>query len=119
MSTLQEGLSKENILIIDDSRDNLRLLSGILIEQGVLLEDVREGPADIDQLVAAISSLDRDDEQLWTKSGAPATGALEEVLGSAVSAADRDAAWKAYQESTRCAATRPLTTSASRSARLN
>ena len=48
---------------------------------------------------AAIEALDPADESAWTKAGAPATDALEAALGFKVSAAERDAAWAAIEDS--------------------
>lgn len=49
----------------------------------------------IDRLVAAIPDLTDED---YTGSGKPEVAALERLAGVDVTAADRDAAWSAYQE---------------------
>ncbi len=46
----------------------------------------------------AIASLDREDESLWLKSGAPDAKAVTEVLGWKVTAAERDEVWGAQQD---------------------
>jgi len=64
-------------------------------------EDAGDAGADADrraQILAAIRDLleadpDRADESAWTKSGKPDVKALESLIGSPVSAAERDAAW--------------------------
>lgn len=50
-------------------------------------------PLTQEQIVAAIKQLDKDNNELWTNGNKPKTGALEELLGQPVSAAERDAAW--------------------------
>ncbi len=54
-------------------------------------------------ILAAIAKLDPDNDSLWTKDkeSGPTTKALEAVLGTAVTAADRDAAWALFSEGTR------------------
>ena len=47
---------------------------------------------------AAIRELDAEDAALWTKDGRPQIVAIASVLGSAVTAAQRDAAWAAVQK---------------------
>ena len=47
----------------------------------------------------AIARIDRADESKWTKAGKPTTEALEAVLGFAVTADERDAAWAKMEDS--------------------
>ncbi len=49
------------------------------------------------RIESAIRSLDRNDEPLWTKSGKPRVLAIERVLGEDISAAQRDASWRAVE----------------------
>lgn len=46
-----------------------------------------------DEIVAAISKLDKAAADLWLKNGLPKTEAVSAITGFAVSAAERDAAW--------------------------
>ncbi len=49
-------------------------------------------------LVKAIEKLDAGNTELWTKSGAPKTEALADILNDDVSANERDAAWDVFQK---------------------
>lgn len=46
---------------------------------------------------SAIQSLDRNNEKLWLKNGSPDLVAVENVLGWAPTAAERDSAWTELQ----------------------
>ena len=46
----------------------------------------------------AIANLDPENTENWLKDGRPTAGPLSAALGFTVSAADRDAAWAAFQE---------------------
>lgn len=50
------------------------------------------------ELVGAIEKLDTENEDHFTESGIPEVAALKELVGGKVTAAERDAAWKAYNE---------------------
>ena len=53
----------------------------------------------VEAVVDAIGTMPIDDHALWTKSGAPKTEALAQILEREVSAEVRDTAWAAYRES--------------------
>lgn len=88
-------------------------LVGELQELGAV-EVLKEDPEPVDNgekdsseasvsasIIAAIGQVNPEDETLWTKESGPTTKALEAVLGTAVTAADRDAAWALFSEGTR------------------
>lgn len=52
-----------------------------------------------EQIVEAIGQLEPGNEQHWTKGNKPEIKALENLLGTAPTAAERDEAWKIYQAS--------------------
>lgn len=52
----------------------------------------------IHYLVKKMGLLDKDNKEHWTNDNKPDTRALSKLMGSAVSAADRDRAWDLYQE---------------------
>lgn len=58
-----------------------------------------DAEVDIEQVISAIASLDLDDPDHFTTAGKPRTDALEEILGKPVSAALRDKAFEAFEES--------------------
>ena len=69
---------------------------------GVIVDDapVITAPAITDdrleELQDAISELDHENDAHFTESGLPEVAALKEITQSKVTAAERDAAWKAY-----------------------
>ena len=63
----------------------------------VLADAVVATPTKAEKTVHAIAIIDGN-PAAFTKSGKPRVKALESVLGFDISAADRDAAWKVYQE---------------------
>jgi hypothetical protein len=64
-----------------------------------LAAEEQSDPVDrLDTIVRAIAALDTQDSTLWTGSGLPQVAALSEILGEDVSAAERSAAWKMYQQ---------------------
>ncbi len=73
----------------------------LLNSEVVVLAELEEEKPGNDPLVAAIGGLDPDKSngEFWTKSGKPQTSALEKRVGLMVSARDRDAAWKRYNDS--------------------
>ena len=52
----------------------------------------------IEAICKAIEQLDPDNAEQWIGNGAPATSALEDILGWEVSAAERDEAWELHQK---------------------
>jgi hypothetical protein len=52
--------------------------------------------AEHDDIIDAIEVLDENNEDHWTTTGKPDTRALSDVLDRQVTAAERDAAWEAY-----------------------
>lgn len=63
-------------------------------------EEAGNAPDDpIADLVAMIGRLDPENPDHYTKSGKPEVKALSKLAGRAVSGADRDTAWAAYQPS--------------------
>lgn len=58
----------------------------------------------LQDVVTAISKLSPDNENHWTASGKPQTGALSEIVGKAVSASMRDKAWAKVQAEAKTAA---------------
>ena len=49
------------------------------------------------QIVEAIGQLDPDNSEQWTKGNNPKTDVLTDLLGTDISAAERDAAWETHQ----------------------
>lgn len=49
------------------------------------------------QIVAAIGELDPANSEQWTKGNKPKTDVLTDLLGTDISAAERDAAWETHQ----------------------
>jgi len=49
------------------------------------------------QIVEAIGQLDPDNSEQWTKGNKPKTDVLTDLLGTDISAAERDAAWETHQ----------------------
>lgn len=60
---------------------------------------MQPAPTEADPLGAAITALDPDNVSHWLTDGRPNTAALGDAAGRPVSAAERDAAWAAYQQS--------------------
>jgi hypothetical protein len=54
---------------------------------------------DIGDIVEAIKTLDKEDENLWTTDGRPQLKALSEAAGRKVSTKERNIAWGEYQDS--------------------
>ena len=68
-----------------------------LLAVGVVKGVVEVEP--VDRLVELIGELPpKDNKTVWTSDNKPKTEALEKLLGEPVSAAQRDEAWKVYQE---------------------
>ena len=97
----------------DDQMERLCAEPLLTVETGAGVPDnpfldktppVVDGKADIDslvkldRLVTAIGTLPVDDKSLWTSSGAPQVTALAMAADENVSAAERDNAWKAWQQ---------------------
>ena len=100
----------EIIELTDDAAEPLLALGRISVPASdpvpsnvVSLGDAKKKPSDSEQepsdpderqaaILAAIDGLDKDDGNLWLKSGAPDTRALSEALGWKVTAAERDEA---------------------------
>lgn len=53
-----------------------------------------EGEARVEAIKAAIAGLDTADTALWLKDGKPQSGAISNVTGFVVSAAERDSVWE-------------------------
>lgn len=51
-----------------------------------------------EQIIAAIGALEVGNEAHWTKGGLPDAKVLSDILDHPVKAAERDDAWKVYQE---------------------
>lgn len=49
--------------------------------------------ARLNEIHAAISRVDPEDESAWTKNGGPKVSTLEKLLGYQITEAERDAAW--------------------------
>ena len=49
--------------------------------------------ARLNEIHAAISIVDPDNESLWTKNGGPKVSTVEKLLGYQITEAERDAAW--------------------------
>ena len=59
-------------------------------------------PEDPDTVILeAIDELDRNNPELWTRSGKPQVSALEAVLGFDINSAERDAAWERHNTAAR------------------
>ncbi len=52
-----------------------------------------------ERIVAAIGELNPEDKAHFTKNGFPSSSVLTEMVGETVSAAERDACWKLFEES--------------------
>jgi len=83
----------------DDQPDLTDAAAKALIESGAAVElngNVASKPEDVHALHVAIreavAALDTDNADLWTKSGAAKTEAIESALGYSITAAERDAA---------------------------
>ena len=61
-------------------------------DKGIVLTNDR-----LIQLTQAIDKLEKDNDKHWTNKNEPEIAALKEITGGKVSAAERDAAWAAYQ----------------------
>lgn len=53
-----------------------------------------EGEARTEAIKVAIAGLDKADAALWLKDGKPQSGAISNIVGFVVSAAERDAVWE-------------------------
>lgn len=51
-----------------------------------------------EQILEAMGTLDKENEDLFTGEGLPTTKALEDILGGRVSAEERNAAWAVFNE---------------------
>ncbi len=83
----------------DFSKDELEILkneSELIVEH---VEDEQDDSVALEDIVKAIGNLSIDDKESWTNDGAPQVKALGDILSQTISAKDRDAAWKVYQES--------------------
>ena len=92
-----------DVLWVDPSQANavreivMKIANPIGHQLNEILREVNEivaSATDSSARMAAIGKLDRDDKDLWTNDGRPQVKAIEDVLGSAVSAQERDAAWE-------------------------
>ena len=67
-----------------------------LIKLGIVREVHKEISAE--DILDAISLLDKENPKLWTKNSGPQLDALRDVLNADVSSEQRDEAWKKHQE---------------------
>lgn len=70
-----------------------------LVALGVLKNTAPDPDERAAAIQAAIAALDHENPDYWLKDNRPDAGALSAALGFTVSAGERDAAWKAMQES--------------------
>lgn len=93
----------EGELINTDNADELLSLGAIRLapestaQKAQAQEPDNDKPSELEQLIAAIPQLDKDNDKHWIANGAPDAGALAEIVGFKVSADLRNQAWDAYQ----------------------
>ena len=73
-------------------------IAAALLADGVVLEPETAAQDRKARIIAAIGELDPDNPEHFTKGGKPEVKALEAILGFDITAAERDAAWAAFQE---------------------
>lgn len=92
--------SEDQVIEVEDRLANQHVKTGSLEKFSGAPRQTENKPS-LKEVVAAISKLSPDNDDHWTTSGKPQTGALSEVVGKAVNADLRDkafAAWKEKQE---------------------
>lgn len=87
--------SPESSIELSDT-DAKQLLEIGAIAEGEKVEKTPapEGEARAEAIKAAIIGLDKADAALWLKDGKPQSGAISNIVGFVVSAAERDAVWE-------------------------
>lgn len=90
---------KEPVEYADDhfTEDELAILKA---EDVLIVTHHEDEPAEVtlEDLVAAIGTLDKLDPANWTKDKGPKTEILEKATGGKVSAIDRDEAWTEFNK---------------------
>lgn len=100
---VNENLSYNNrhyapgaVVEMDEAQAAPLVLLGVLAEAAAPPAAPSDPSARESAIVSAIGQLDPAIAANWTAGGSPATAALAGVLGWAVTAAERDAAWAAF-----------------------